>query len=419
MDFLKAISVKGTSGIKGSIEVQGSKNTVLPIMAASLLADGITVIHNCPLIQDVFIMCRLLECLGAKTDLINHELVIDTREIEYHELPVELTGRLRSSILLLGPILARFHKVYIGMPGGCAIGKRPIDIHLAGLTNMGVDVVATEEYLSCDCYHLHGTDYRMAFPSVGATENLLMASAMADGITILRDVAREPEIIELCRFLKQMGVLIEGIGSDVLIIKGCRNLDACEYTNPYDRIVAGTYILMAASLPSDLCLYGIDNTRYIANIIEVAKQLGVTIVEFPKSIRICSDGNVQGGFFQTGVYPRFPTDLQPLLVTVLLKADSESFVKETVFEDRFGIIEPLKRLGGQLKLQEDCICISPGSMLCGHTVKATDLRQGAALVVAGVLSRGYTTITDIGYIERGYEDIVRDLNALLIDAEYI
>lgn len=419
VDFLKAISIKGTSALKGSIEVQGSKNTVLPIMAASLLADGVTVIHNCPQIQDVTIMCRLLECLGAKTHREGKRLSIDTQNIVYRKLPVELTKKLRSSVLLLGPMIARFQKACVGMPGGCAIGKRPIDIHLEGLMKMGVDVSFEGEMLCCNCYHLQGTEYRLSFKSVGATENLLMAATRATGITILRDVAQEPEIVELCKFLASMGCLIEGIGTDVLIIKGCRCLEPVSYWNPYDRIVAGTYILMAAALPSDFRLYGVGNTKYIENVVCVARKLGVIIVQFKDSIGIYSDGHVQGGCFQTGVYPAFPTDLQPVLITVLLKALSESCVVETIFEDRFGIVEPLKRLGGRLSQKENCVYIHHSDCLHGHTVKATDLRQGAALVVAGVLCCGYTTVTDIGYIERGYEDIVRDLQNLHVNAEYI
>ena len=416
---MRAISVKGVTGIKGSIEIQGSKNTVLPIIAASILTTGVTRIHNCPEIEDVSVMCELLHCLGVKTRMEEHVLEIDTEHIEYNILPGELTGRLRSSVLLLGPMISRFHKVQIGMPGGCAIGSRPIDIHLDGLMGMNVEITKEKDYLQCKCFHLQGCEYHLRFPSVGATENLLMAAAGAVGRTILRGAAREPEVIELCRYLVSVGVVIEGIGTDVLVIKGTGTFYPADYVNPYDRIVAGTYILMSAALPSEVRLYGIHNTVYIANIIELVKNMGVAIVEFPDHISIHSSGTVKGGNFITGIYPDFPTELQPLLITILMRCREESTVTETIFENRLGVVDALKRLGGNVSKQENIVYINYSDCLCGHTVRATDLRQGAALVVAGLLCEGYTTITDVEYILRGYEDIVRDLKCLGVDIAYV
>lgn len=419
VNFLKAISVKGITNLKGDIEIQGSKNTVLPIIAASILTTGITRIYNCPRIEDVHVMCRLLNCLGVETSMEDHVLVIDTRNITYAVLPGELTCRLRSSILLLGPMLSRFHKVEIGMPGGCAIGARPIDIHLDGLMGMNVDVSKECDRLSCSCYHLQGCEYRLRFPSVGATENLLMAAVGATGLTILRGAAKEPEIIELCKYLVSIGAVIDGIGTDLLIVKGTGTFVVANYENPYDRIVAGTYILMAAAISSDIRLYGIKDIRYISNIIKLARELGVTIVTFNDYISIHSTGTIKGGNFITGIYPDFPTDLQPLLITVLMKACEESTVKETIFENRFGIVEALQRLGGKVYKKGNVVCVGFSDSLCGHTVKAMDLRQGAALVIAGLLCEGYTTITDVSYIMRGYEDIVRDLKSLNVEIEYV
>lgn len=419
VDFLKAISVKGTSVLKGSIEIQGSKNTVLPIMAASILTTGITKITNCPMIEDVIVMGQLLECLGIKTTLTEHVLTIDTTDIHYANLSYELTCKLRSSVLLLGPMLARFHKANIGLPGGCAIGERPIDIHLEGFMNMNGDVFLEKDCVRCEAYHLQGCEFRLRFPSVGATENLLMAASGATGITILRGAAKEPEIIALCNYLVSIGVLIEGIGTDVLIIKGTKSYVCCDFYNPYDRIVAGTYILMSAAIPSDIRLYGIHDLSLIGNVIKVARQLGVTVVAFDDYVSVHSTGNVEGGYFVTGTYPEFPTDLQPVLIAVLMKSRVDSSVTETIFEDRFGIVEPLQRLGGNVYQKGKNVCISFSNGLYGHTVKATDLRQGAALVVAGLLCEGYTTITDVAFIERGYEDIVGDLQKVNVDIEYV
>lgn len=419
VDFLKAISVKGSSGLKGRIDIQGSKNTVLPVIAATLLTTGITKISNCPEIEDVYVMCRLLECLGVTTSFESHVLTIDTTGIVYAPLPCELTRKLRSSVLLLGPLIGRFHRAEIGMPGGCAIGARPIDIHLEGLSRMNVDISCNKDSLDCKTFHLQGCEYHLRFPSVGATENLIMAAVGATGRTILRGVAKEPEIIELCNYLVSTGALIEGIGTDVIVVKGTGVLTPCDYQNPYDRIVAGTYILMAAALPSDIRLYGIHDTQWISNVIKVAKSLGVTVVPFENYISVHSMGKVDGGCFVTGIYPRFPTDLQPVLIAVLMKSQKKSVVTETIFENRFGIVEPLQRLGGNVSQKGKDVYIEFSNELYGHTVKATDLRQGAALIVAGLLCEGYTTITDVGYIERGYEDIVRDLKNINVVIEYV
>ena len=416
---MKAISVKETAGLNGTIAIQGSKNTVLPIMAATVLSSGISVIENCPLIEDVHVMCELLHCLQIQTVLEGHTLTIDTTHAAYAPLPYELTSRLRSSILLLGPILARWKQARIGMPGGCAIGLRPIDIHLEGLMKMNVDFRVHNQMLSCNTYHLQGCEYHLRFPSVGATENLILAATGAMGRTILRGVAKEPEIIELCQYLQRMGVPMEGIGTDVLTIKGTSEFVACDYKNVYDRIVAGTYLLMAAAVPCNIKMTGVEDIRYLGNVIRVAGKLGVHVVWMESYLHVQSNGWIQPGTFQTGIYPEFPTDLQPVLVSVLLRGQGTSYVEETVFENRFSIVPELAKLGAGIEVQGQTLVITGQSGLHGHTVKAMDLRQGAALVVAGLMSKGYTTITDISYIERGYEDIVGDLRQLGAEIQYI
>lgn len=419
MDCLKAISVKEAALLKGSIEIQGSKNTVLPVMAATLLSSGISVIYNCPMIEDVQVMCQLLECLHVRTRLQNHVLTIDTRNASYEVLPDTLTKKLRSSVLLLGPILARWQKAEIGMPGGCAIGQRPIDIHLEGLMRMNVNVNVHKGILTCETFYLQGTEYHLRFPSVGATENLIMAAVGAKGRTILRGAAKEPEIIELCNYLLSMGALIEGVGTDVLIIKGTGELTSCDYCNVYDRIVAGTYLLMAAAVPSDIRLTGIEDIHYLKNVIQVASKLGVNVIKFEHYLSVQSLGKVYANDFETGIYPEFPTDLQPVLITVLLRAGQDSSVTETVFENRFGIAKELAKLDAEIDIKGQTAFIKGNAKLQGHTVKAADLRQGAALVIAGLICKGYTTVTDISYIERGYEDIVRDLQSVGVEVTYV
>ena len=416
---MKAISVREAPLLKGVIKIQGSKNTVLPIMAATILTSGVSVIYNCPDISDVRVMCELLHCLSIDTSFDNNKLTIDTRHASYGRLPFEVTSMLRSSVLMLGPMLARWNKAEIGLPGGCSIGKRPIDIHLEGLQKMNVDTSCDNGSLNCSSFYLQGCDFSLRYPSVGATENLLMAAVGARGRTVLRGAAKEPEIIELCNYLMSIGVLIEGVGTDVLVIKGTSCLTVSDYVNVYDRIVAGTYMLMASAIRSDIRLDGIDDIHYMKNIIRIVSKLGANVIKLDNCIHVQSCGAVNGGDFSTGIYPEFPTDLQPVLIATLLKADNISSVTETVFENRFSVVDELIKLNAHIDKCGQKVVVHGGDMLYGHTVKTTDLRQGAALVVAGLLAKGYTTITNISYIERGYEDIVKDLRGVGVSISYI
>ncbi len=416
---MKNIRVKKTDFLKGNIKIQGSKNTVLPIIASTLLSSGVSIIYNCPEIEDVKVMCQLLECFGAKIQFRNHTLTIDTEDVEYAVLPQELTTRLRSSVLLLGPILAKWKKVEMGIPGGCAIGLRPIDIHLQGFLCMNARVSVKDDVLLGQTQLLKGNDIYMRFPSVGATENLLLAAVVADGKTVLHGAAKEPEIIELCKYLNSIGARIEGVGTDTLIVNGVRSLGCGTYYNVYDRIVAGTYILATVAVPSDITLEGIDDISYIKNIVNVAVELGINVVKCNHCLRIQSVGQCCGGLFHTGVYPEFPTDLLPVLITVLLKAKSGSCIEETIFENRLGIINELEKIGAEFTIDDRKVYIKEGMHLHGEVVNATDLRQGAALVIAGLLGEDCTTVKNIFYIERGYEDIVRDLKNIQAQIEYV
>ena len=416
---MRAISVRETSCLKGTIEIQGSKNTVLPIIAASILTCGVSVIYNCPDIRDVHVMCELLDILNIKTVYKEHILAIDTSNARYAPLPYEITGRLRSSVLMLGAMLSRWGKAEIGKPGGCTIGTRPIDIHLEGFSKMNVDVYTGRDYLRCSTFYLQGCEFHLRYPSVGATENLLLAASGAKGRTILRGVAKEPEIIELCNYLVSIGVLIDGIGTDILLIKRTGNISCSDYVNVYDRIVAGTYLLMGCAIPSDIRLFGMDEIHYIKNILKVCARLGLNVVKHENYLHVQSNGIVNPGDFATGIYPEFPTDLLPVLITVLTKGCGDSSVMETVFENRFSVVNELKKMGGNVCVEGNTVYIGYTGRLEGNTVKATDLRQGAALVTAGLMASGSTTITDAAYIERGYEDIVSDLKMVGAKAEYI
>jgi len=415
---MRTIRVKKAEQLKGVITIQGSKNTVLPIMAATLLSSGKSIIYNCPMIEDVYVMCQLLGCLNVKTHLDNHTLFVDTSDAQYAPLPCKLTSKLRSSVLLLGPMLARWHKVELGVPGGCAIGLRPIDIHLEGFAKMNVDIHVERDVVNGNTFYLQGGVVQLRFPSVGATENLIMAAVGATGRTILRGVAKEPEVIELCNYLISMGALIEGVGTDTLCVKGTRQLTSSDYCNVYDRIVAGTYLLMCAAIPSDIKLLGIDDIQYMKNIINVAGMLGVNVIKLENCLRLQSFGRICGGCFKTGIYPEFPTDLLPVLITVLVKSEKRSQVEETIFENRLSIIKELQKMGATIRVTDGLVHEGNDKRMYGTTLKATDLRQGAALVVAGLLGEGDTTITDIEYIKRGYENIVRDLQNVGVEIAY-
>lgn len=416
---MKTICVKNAEKLQGNVWIQGSKNTILPVIAATLLGDGISYIHNCPMIEDVEVMRQLLACMNVTTTLENHVLMIDVSHARYAKLPCELTTKLRSSVLLLAPILAKWGKVELGVPGGCNIGLRPIDIHLKGLEKMQVTMHEENCVLTGETKRLVGTVMQLRFPSVGATENLIMAAVTAHGNTILRGVAKEPEIVELCNYLNAMGAHIEGVGTDVLIIHGVVSLHSCDYCNVYDRIVAGTYLLAAAAIKSDIRLYGITDITYIKNVIKTATDLGVNVIKMDQCLWIRSYGQVREGDFKTGIYPNFPTDLLSVLIVVLTQADKNSTIKEMIFENRFSILTELEKLGASFVLDKEQVLIKGMCSLDGNDVCATDLRQGAALVIAGLLSRGETNVKNISYIARGYEDIVRDLKDLGTDIEYV
>ena len=416
---LNRICVKKAERLKGNIQIQGSKNTVLPIIASTVLCSGISKIHNCPCIKDVDVMIDILKTLGADVEFTDHVLTVDTTNIKNSKLLPDFTGKLRSSVMFLGPLIGRYKEAYIGYPGGCLIGTRPIDMHLEGLVQMNVGVRLEKDQICCKTYYLQGNVIHLRFPSVGATENLVMAAVLAYGRTIIRNSAKEPEVIELCNHLCNMGALIEGIGTDTLIIKGVSRLYPADYCNVFDRIVAGTYMLAAAAVKSDINLIGIDHIDYIKNVIETAVRLGVNVVKKGNVLTVSSLGKVKKGEFATGIYPGFPTDLQPVLMAVLLKGDGVSHLTESIFENRFGLAKELGKLGADVSVEEEVASVFPCKDLKGNDVYARDLRGGAALVVAGMLSEGITTVHDIRHVLRGYEDIVDDMRTLGVDIQYI
>ncbi len=408
---MSRIRVEKAICLEGELRVQGSKNAALPVMAASILHKGCTVLHNCPHITDVFVMEELLKALGAVTCWEDHTLVIDSRGICNTGIPAAPAEKLRGSILLAGGLLGRLGCVEMGYPGGCVIGKRPIDLHLEAFSHLGVVVEEREGRLCLEGKSMTGVQHIFPRPSVGATENAILAAAGATGITRLEGCAREPEIDALCDFLQGMGVDISRREGSVRIRGGCSLRDT-EYTIPPDRIAAGTLLLAGAvtrgrialkeapvsQMSSLLGLYQKMGGQYLVR--------GGTLITDSRSVRRPLPR------VRTAAYPGFPTDLQPLLLVTCCTLQGESEIEETIFEDRFRILGQLEKMGARIGVKDNIAKISGPCSLKGCLVHVPDLRAGAALLLAALYAEGETVVEDCTYIERGYEDLYGDINLL-------
>lgn len=408
---MSAICACGLHSLSGEINIQGSKNAVLPIMAASLLHKGTVVINNVPRIQDVSCMLGILEYLGCTCTMEEHTLMIDTRELASTRIPESQVKQMRSSIMLLGPLLGRLGEAVTCRPGGCCIGKRPIDLHLKALRSMGAEIRLEGERITGSTTGLVGCDIVFGFPSVGATENALMAAVAAKGRTRIYGAAKEPEIMELCRFLIAMGASVNGVGTDVLIIEGQQPLRDTTFQVAGDRIVAGTYIGAVLAAGGDVMLHNAP-AHHMEVVLDQARQMGAQIKEESDGIAVSMEGRPLPAVIKTGPYPEFPTDLQSVMMAVAAVADGVSKIEETIFEGRFATAKELQKLGAHIIIEDRTAQITGMYPLMGGLVCATDLRGGAALVVAGLTSVGATTICGYGHICRGYEDICGDLTDL-------
>lgn len=417
---MSAIEIRGMCPIKGEIEVQGSKNAVLPMMAASVLNHGITVIDNVPGIQDVFCMMGILDSLGCKCVLTGHRLEINAGQITGTSVCREEMGKMRSSIMLLGSLLGRAGEASVYYPGGCRIGERPIDLHLMALKKMGVQVVEEDD---CGCLtatagSLRGADILFPFPSVGATENALFAAVAAEGNTCLSGCAMEPEIEELCLFLNNMGARIRGVGTNCLEIEGGLPLHDSVFRVGGDRIVAGTYLFAAAGAGGEVMVSGVG-TAALSNVTGSLKRMGAVLYEEKELVYLTTPKRLQAISVKTGPYPEFPTDLQSMMMVAMSRADGLSKIEETVFENRFKTAKELKKLGADIRIQKNKAFIFGETRLEGCETEATDLRGGAALVSAGLIAEGITRVSSCEYIMRGYEDICRDLKSLGAFVRYV
>ncbi len=402
----------GGRPLEGSVVIQGSKNAALPVLAGALLHRGITVLHHCPKITDVEYMLKILELLGCHVRWEEDSLVIDAGSADHSEVPADLGGRMRSSVILLGSLLGRTGKAQLPYPGGCTIGKRPIDLHLRALEQMGAFFESQKECLSGISHNLHGADIVLPFPSVGATENVILSAVLAEGKTILKGAAKEPEIGELCRFLNGKGAKIHGIGSSELTIEGVQELHDSSHTLSADRIVAGTYLLGGVLTKGTLFLEKAPAGE-LAALLSVLEKMGAVVRTSPRGIYLDGSKAVHSlPLVKTEPYPGFPTDLQSQLMAALSVTKGESILEEQIFEARFQIVPQLLRMGADIQTEGNLARIRGVKELHGTYVRAQELRGGAALVLAALGALGTTIIQDEGYIKRGYEDIGRDLRKL-------
>lgn len=411
--------IRGGNRLSGKVRVGGAKNSALKLMAASLLTEGKTILTNVPLITDVKIMAAVLEHLGACISYLDNETIeIKPRCSLCTEAPYELVSQMRASIIVLGPLLARLGKARVAMPGGCNIGSRKIDMHIRGLEVLGARFEVGHGFIEAFSERLVGARIVLDYPSVGATENLLMAATLAEGVTIIDNVAREPEIVDLANFLIAMGAKIEGAGTSTIRIEGVEALHGVEYRVIPDRIEAGTLLVAGAITQGDIVVEDAI-PEHLNLVISKLQDAGVTVDVFDNKIRVRGVGSIRPVDIATLPYPGFPTDMQTQVMALLALADGTSIITENIFENRFMFVGELNRMGSDVRIEGRHAIISGVPNLTGAPVRSPDLRGGAALVVAGLVAEGVTEVLDIHHIDRGYHDFEYKLKILGADIERV
>ena len=413
---MESIIVRGGRPLTGEVRVEGAKNSALKLMAASLLAPGLTRITNVPQIADVSIMADVLEGLGAHVSRTDHALEIDATNVASIETPYELVAQMRASTAVLGPLVARCGEARVAMPGGCNIGSRKIDMHIKGLERLGVEINLGHGYIHAIAPEggLKAAEVTLDFPSVGATENLLTASVLARGTTVVQNAAREPEIVDLAHFLNAMGAKIAGAGTPTLTIEGVESLSAVEHRTVGDRIEAGTFLVGAALVGGPVTVTGFDPAHLDLALAKL-REAGCSVATFADGATVRRDGRLLGVDVQTLPYPGFPTDLQAQWMALMSVAEGGSIITENVFENRFMFADELGRMGADIRIEGHHALVKGVGQLSGAPVRCPDLRGGAALVLAGLIADGETTVGDIYHIDRGYEGFVEKLRALGAD----
>jgi UDP-N-acetylglucosamine 1-carboxyvinyltransferase len=397
------IIITGGKPLHGEVTVSGAKNAALPLLAATLLASGRHAVRNVPDLRDITTMKRLLEHLGCEIGG-SAEMRIDTNNIQSREAPYDLVKTMRASFLVLGPLLARFQKARVSLPGGCAIGVRPVDIHLKALEAMGAVIKIDRGYVKASCRKLKGAKLSFDIPTVGGTENIMMAATLAEGTTTIVNAAREPEVVELGLVLKKMGAHIAGEGTDTIIIEGVKELKPLRHTMMPDRIEAGTFMVAAGITGGDITINNCP-LQYLGSVTEKLREAGLTIEEHKREARISGSGSLHPVEVKTLPYPGFPTDMQAQIMALCALTPGTSVIRETIFENRFTHVAELERMGADIRLEQDSAIITGVDRLRGAPVMATDLRASASLILAGLAAQGTTTVSRVYHLDRGYEKL--------------
>ncbi len=412
---MSRLIINGGNRIYGETRIGGAKNSVLPILAATVLNGGINIVHDIPKLLDVDIMEKILVSLGCSVKREKETIIVDSKQLINYEIPEELVREMRSSIVFLGAMLSRYGKVKASYPGGCEIGIRPIDLHLKSLREMGATINEEHGFLICEAKQLKGCDIQLDFPSVGATENIMLAAVLAKGVTVIRNAAREPEIIDLENFLNAMGAKISGAGTATVYIKGVRKLHDVEHHIIPDRIVAGTYLVAAAITEGEIVLKNIVH-EYLQSVLYKLRECGCMIQIYNNSLRLIAPRKIKAiESIRTLPYPGYPTDMQAQMMALMSLSDGTTIFTENIFENRYKHVNELIRMGANIKIDGRIAVVKGVRKLSGATVIAQDLRGGASLVLAGLAAEGKTIIENIKHIDRGYENINDVLNELGAD----
>ena len=402
--------IQGKKPLKGEVDISGAKNAVLPMMSAALLANGVTTIHKVPDLRDTRTMIRLLEMIGAKVEFDNGSLKIDGSTVNKLEAPYELVKTMRASFYVMGPLLGRFGRVKVSLPGGCAWGPRPVDFHLMGMEKLGADVTLNQGYILATGSSLNGAHIRFEYSSVGATGNVVMAAVLAKGTSVIENAAREPDIVQLCEMLNMMGAKITGLNTNILTIDGVTELHPTEITVIPDRIEAGTFLMAGVAL-GDITLNHAEPS-HLQTVLDKLEECGASYTTEPGKIHMKKADEIIAIDVTTEVYPGFPTDLQAQWMALMCSANGESVVTDTVYHDRFTHIPELNRLGAKISLHDNVATIEGVKSLKGAQVMSTDIRASASLILAGLMADGQTDVSRIYHIDRGYEKIENKFSTL-------
>ena len=403
--------IKGGTKLEGKVKISGSKNAALPIIAATILNIGKTTLYNVPNIKDTQMMYEILKMLGAKIEKKSNKVIIDTSKIECLEIPDILMHKMRSSVILAGAMIGRYHRATFTYPGGCDIGSRPIDLHLKAFEKLGINVTQNYGNITCKCETIKGDKIDFDFPSVGATENAILASVLAEGETIITNAAREPEIIDLQNFLNKMGAKVKGAGTNEIRIEGVKRLKDISYNIMPDRIEAGTFLCLAATTGGDIELESVK-PEHLTPIITKLEETGCKLEIEKNEIKLLAPKKLKAIDIKTMPYPGFPTDMQSVFGAMLTTAKGTSIIVENIFENRYKYMQELNKMGAKITIEGKSAIIRGVKRLYGATVKATDLRGGVALVLAGMSAKGITVVENIEYILRGYEQLDKKIQSL-------